>query len=69
MQVIDGDYLNTVGGYAEVRVLDSLEFLNIGMVRCWEPNGSCIHEKGPYKIHIGDKYVLFADPNWYKQGP
>ena len=26
------------------------------MVRCWEPNGSCIHEKGPDKGYIGDKY-------------
>ena len=46
MQVIDRGPLNTAGGYAEGRVLDSLEFLDVG-----EPNGSCIHEKGL----IGDK--------------
>jgi len=26
------------------------------MVRIGEPNGNCLHEKGPYKGHIGDKY-------------
>ena len=25
------------------------------MVRCWEPNGSCIHEKVPDKGLISDK--------------
>ena len=58
VQVIIKGYLNTVGGYVEGRVLDSLEFLNKGWF--WgtfgEPNGSCIHEKGPDKGHIGDKY-------------
>ena len=30
MQVIDRGHLNTAGGYAESRVLNSLEFLDMG---------------------------------------
>ena len=40
----------------EGRVLDGLEFL----IKVWrgvgDPNGSCMHEKGPDKGSIGDKY-------------
>ena len=49
---------NGAGGNVEGRVLDILEFLmvrNSKMVRCWEPNGSCIHEKVPDKGLISDK--------------
>ena len=52
----DRGHLNTASGYAEDRVLESLEFLNKG---CWgvgEPNGSCIHEKGPDNGDIGENY-------------
>ena len=36
--------------------MDSLEFLNKGRWGIGEPSGSCIHEKGPDKKNIGDKY-------------
>ena len=55
VQVIDRGYLNAAGGYAEGWVLDSLEFLNNGQWGVGEPNGSCIHEKGSDKEHIGDR--------------
>ena len=48
MLVIDGGHLNAAGGYAEGRVLDSLEFLNQGWSGVSEPNWSCIHEN--YRI-------------------
>ena len=54
MQVIDRSHLKTASGYAEGRVLDRLDFLDKGGVG--KPNGSCIHEKGPDKGYIGDKY-------------
>ena len=57
-QVIDRGHLNRAGGYAEGRDLDSIEFLNKGWRGIGEPNGSCIHEKGPDKRLIGDKYGL-----------
>ena len=30
------------------------------MVRRLEPNGSCIHEKGPYKGHVGNDYRFLS---------
>ena len=54
--MIDRGQLNTTGGYAEDRVLDSLEFLNKEWWGAAEPNGNCTHEKGPDKGLIGDKY-------------
>ena len=56
MHVIDRVHLNAAGGYAEGKVLDSLEFLKKGWWGVEKPNGSFIHEKGPDKGHIGDKY-------------
>ena len=50
--MIDRGHLNAAGGYADGRVLDSLEFLNKGRLCVGEPNGSCISEKGL----IGYKY-------------
>ena len=55
VQVIDS-HLNAAGGYAEGRVLDILKFLNKGWRVVGDPNGICMHEKGPDKGHIGDKY-------------
>ena len=70
MQVIDRGYHDAAGGYAGGRVLDILMFLNRGWRGADEPNGSCIHEKGPNKGYIGDKCgFLFAEPGWYQQGP
>ena len=57
-QVIDRDHLNTAGGYAEGRVLDNFEFLYKGWLDVGEPNQSCIHEEGPDKGLMGDKYGL-----------
>ena len=56
IQMIDRSNPNTAGGNSEGRVLASLEFLNKGWRDVGEPHGSCMHEKGPYKGHIGDKY-------------
>ena len=53
--MIDRGHLNTAGGYAEGRVLDSLEFLDKGWRGVGEPNGSCIHEKELDKGLISDK--------------
>ena len=54
MQGIDRGHLNkAAGGYAEVRVLDSLEFLNKGWCGVDEPNGSCMYEKGPFSYMQG----------------
>ena len=50
VNAIDRGHLNASGGYAEGRVLDSL-WSGAG-----ESNGSCIHEKGLDKGHIGDNY-------------
>ena len=55
-EVIDKGRLNTAGGYVEGRVMDSLKFMNKGWLGVGEPNGSCIHENGPGKRQIGDKY-------------
>ena len=56
VQVIGRDHFNAAGGYTEGRVLDCLEFLNKGWRVIGKPNGSCIHDNGPDKGHIGDKY-------------
>ena len=37
-------------------------FLNKGCLGVGEPNGSCIHEKGSNKGHIGDKYGFLLLP-------
>ena len=52
VQAIDRDYVNADGSYAEGRVLSSLTnwWWGVG-----EPNGNCIHEKGPDKGLICDK--------------
>ena len=52
-QVIDRSHLNAAGGHAEGGVLDCL---NKGWLGVGDPNGSCIHGKGPDEGHIGDKY-------------
>ena len=44
-QVTDRDHLNAAGGCMEGRVLN-----------IFGTNGSCLHEKGPDKGHIDDKY-------------
>jgi len=45
--VIDRGHLNTAGGYAKGRVLDSLEFLDMGWRGVVEPNESwCVGRKG-----------------------
>ena len=54
VKVININHHNAAGSYAEVRVSDSMEFMNKGLVG--EPNGNCMHEKGLDKGHIGDKY-------------
>ena len=56
MQVIGRGHLIAVGGYAEVSVLENLEFLNKRRWGVGEPNRSCMHEKGPDKGNVGDKY-------------
>ena len=56
VQVMDRGHLNTAGGYAEGRVLNSLEFLDKGWLGVRESNWSCMHEKGPDKGFIGDEY-------------
>ena len=59
MQVMDRGHSNAADGYAEGRVLNSLEFLNRGWWGTGEPNGSCIYEKELDKEHIGDMYGFF----------
>ena len=54
----------------EGRVLDGLEFL----IKVWrgvgDPNGSCMHEKGPDKGHTGNKYGIFLlTPVGTSKGP
>jgi len=62
-QVINRDHLNASGGYADGRILESIEFLDKGWRGVGEPNGNCMHEKGPAKGHICDKYgVLLPTP-------
>ena len=40
--------------------MDGLKFLNKGWRVVVEPNESCIHEKGPDKGLMGDKYGLLS---------
>ena len=42
--MIDRAHPNAARGYAEARVLDSLEFLNTGQRGVGEPNRSCMHD-------------------------
>ena len=59
--MIDGSHINLADGYAEGRVLDSLEFLD--QVQGWwnirETDGSGIHGKGFDKGFVGIEDILF----------